>query len=268
MPNQWNLWRVRLRLESPLHVGFRRYGNLAQTRLYSPARLFWGAITARVARDTLHGDYGQAASWMDHNVRLSYFYPGGEDAPDFPWRDEAFAWKYLSSHVSTALVDGRSKADGSLHETEFLAPKTRAGKAVWLHGYLWRNAALDTVAEHGLRRALSRLQLGSERAYGWGRINANPVLEESVTDVAVGEWVFRKSRPEVVGGGPLLAHTIAMAELPTEPVVGRSTSERGFGSKIELLALAHPPGEFLQGNFRFEICNFGFWRQVIGQQGN
>ncbi len=262
MASHWKLCQVRLRLESPLHVGFRRYGNLAQTRRFAPARLFWGAITARYARDVLKGDYREAANWINQNVRLSYFFPGGEDGPDFPWTDDAFEWKYLHSHVSTALADGRSKADGSLHETEFIAPVTRAGAAVWLHGHLWHNAELNANALAQLRQALGRCQFGSERAYGWGRVGAKPLMKEAPRDLAVGSWTFRHTHPQVEGSGPLLAHTLAMGTLPAEPFVGRASSEKGFGSQLELLALAHAPGEVVYQTCRFAIGEFGFWQPI------
>ena len=47
----WTHYRLKFRLISPLFVGFRRSGNLWETRRYVPGKVLWAALTARLTRD-------------------------------------------------------------------------------------------------------------------------------------------------------------------------------------------------------------------------
>jgi hypothetical protein len=48
----WIGYRVVFRLRSPLHIGWRKAGNVQVTRPYLTGRSFWGALTERLVRDT------------------------------------------------------------------------------------------------------------------------------------------------------------------------------------------------------------------------
>ena len=137
----WAHYRLTFRLLSPLHVGYRRTGNLMQTRPYVPGRLLWAALTARLTRGAGQGDDPEAYQRLGHAVqehfRFGYLWPGlGEkDAdkkiyvppkrPYFPWEHkEDFDYLLLGSVMSTALDPHQTTAhEGSLHEVEYLAPR-------------------------------------------------------------------------------------------------------------------------------------------------
>jgi len=164
--------RIVFRLCAPLHSGWRKLGNLQQTRPYVTGRMLWGALTARLVRDANNGaNYGEVGQNIDEGFpAFSYFYPSvnPKKVELWPWDDpELFSWLFLGSYASTALRDGHSAEEGMLHETEYIAPRTRDDRPVYLIGYLLEPSGKFQSEWH---QALSRLQLGGERGYGWGRL--------------------------------------------------------------------------------------------------
>ena len=147
----WKHYQVVFRVLSPLHIGYRKVGNLMQTRSYVLGRNLWGAITARLVRDAGKGNDAQAYFVMGEVVRscfrFGYLYPAiprqeegrknrsGNVEPYFPWDSKAvpFDYLFLSSYASTSLdYEFQAALAGSLHETEFISPCTRP-----LRGTAW-----------------------------------------------------------------------------------------------------------------------------------
>ena len=274
----WHAFRVAFPLRSPLHVGWRTTGNLKQTRPYLIGRSFWGALTARVARDLLDGDYREADIQVRRNVVHTYFYPSvNPDRVDlWPWgRDrDRFAWLHLDSFSSTALVDGRAKLDGSLHETELIAPVARDGSPVWLVGYVWcTDAGLELVS----RKRLGRLQFGGERAYGWGRVSPPSMAPLSASDLLFGIWNWAEESGQIDVHPPstepvqVVAH-VAMdkagsTEAPhgrVEALVGRLTTESKrlqFGGAMSTAEICLSPGTLSSASY--SIGGFGLWRRPV-----
>lgn len=272
----WHAYRVVFPLQSPLHIGWRTTGNLKQTRPYLIGRSFWGALTARVARDRLGGDYREADTQVRQNVVHSYFFPSvnPEGVTLWPWgkdRDR-FAWLHLGSFASTALVDGRAKLDGSLHETEFIGPVARDRSPVWLLGYIWcTEAGLELCS----RETLGRLQFGAERAYGWGRVGRPRMDSIHTSDLLFGRWRWTEESGQISVQAPanqpvsIVAHVVLgetdSAELhggTVEPLVGRVTTESNrlqFGGRISVPEICAAPGTSVFGGYL--IDGFGLWRR-------
>jgi hypothetical protein len=145
--------RIAFRLESPLHVGWRKVGNLQQTRPYVTGRVIWGALVARLTReisaspDKTH--YEQMRDKVNEELAFTYFFPaialkndsGLETLKHWrridnygvcldPLADEnssLFPYVFLDTYASTALDYSRLGAEqGSLHEVEHIRPRTRA----------------------------------------------------------------------------------------------------------------------------------------------
>ncbi len=187
---EWTRHTLRFRLESPLHIGYRKLGNLKQTRGYIPGKVLWGALTARLARDytpARPGDYQRIGQELGRTFCFGYLYPAlcnraaGTWTILHPWNRECrFAYRLLDSYASTALDYGRGAAqDNSLHETEYIRTRTRCldgedPEPVYFTGELYielnrLHEAADSPLEQW-QEALNRMVLGSEKKYGWGRI--------------------------------------------------------------------------------------------------
>ncbi|MGB9873322.1 MAG: hypothetical protein ACPLYD_16895, partial [Anaerolineae bacterium] len=127
------VYKIVFRLLSPLHCGWFKQGNVQRTRPYVTGKILWGALTARLTRDVpdLGGDYVMVGQRVNAELAFTYLYPAtGQDVDLWPWGDpDEFAWRYLNSYAGTALDYDRNAAEeGSLHETEFIAPVTRDGQ--------------------------------------------------------------------------------------------------------------------------------------------
>jgi hypothetical protein len=237
----WYCTRVVLRLLSPMHIGWRVFGNVKSTRPYLPGRALWGGLTARITRDFPNlGDYEAVGQKVQTELAFSYFYPSlsGETVTHWPFGNDwwEFSSRFLGSYASTALADGRSKEDGSLHETEYLCPMVEGAGQVYLLGYVFEreSSALPW------RDVLGHAQFGGERGYGWGRVSVCHLSEPQ--DISKPALSLGGERPVVywLPGAAALAHVRAGKGLKVdgsiEPLSGRVTDPRRGIPGVE-----HPP---------------------------
>jgi hypothetical protein len=271
---EWKAYQIGFRLLSPLHIGWRKSGNLQQTRPYVTGRALWGALTARLTRESGKANYEEVGKQVDEQLAFTYLYPStkADQVTLWPWeRDwDEFAWTYLGSYVSTALEDGRKGEDGSLHETEFISPRTRDGGRVYLTGYLF---VRDNYAEALLRRVLKNLQMGGERGYGWGWLA--PEFAYDTKPIKQGDPCFQDfkfaggtSRPILEANSKtarLLAHTVIDNESAAgeiEPLLGRITDGAGrFGQTPSPAETCWKPGKTVAASDRFAINPKGLWKK-------
>ncbi len=296
----WQAYKIVLRLRSPMHIGRGKVGNLQRTRPYVAGRNLWGALTARLTRDADPNGkpdprkYQEMGARVHEELAFTYFFPTTEalgDAPLFPHLTRAGAWGYgqngegaprldaatfgyrfLSTYAGTALnYDVSSVEEASLHEVECLLPHTRPtsdanqdSEPVYLTGYLFQREASTLDQRLDWRGALTRLQIGGERGYGWGRVTvANieeieeitsrsiPLFETGHTADLAGDAV----RIRLMAGRPLLAHALAadfeskhsaiQAHIrgPVAPLVGRETTPQSrFGVHLSQARVCYVPG--------------------------
>lgn len=270
----WKMYNVVLRLLTPLHIGHMKLGNVQRTRHYVTGKALWGALTARLTRDDpdLGGDYGTVGKRVNNELAFSYFYPATSDQVDlWPWGDAGeITWRYLNTYASTALNYSHNSAEeGSLHETEYIAPMTRDGEPVYLIGYIFENE------EYKLpwREVLNRLQLGGERTYGWGRVAKVKAEPMPIDSLLFGKWKvdLNQDKPLLHGQGNelrLYAHTewdaleANKVKGRIEPLVGRVTqAAEAHGKDPQLTAVCWMPGAQVESGVSLEIGEFGVWRK-------
>ncbi len=268
----WKAYSLQLRLESPLHIGLRKIGNVQMTRGYVPGWVLWGAFTARLCRDLGSQEYGAVGKRVREELAFSHFFLDrlGAGQRLLPWGPTApeFAYQHLHGVTNTALRNGSTKEDGSLHETECLLPVSRDGKAVVLCGHIFERKG----CELNWRSAAERLSLGGERSYGWGKVSLVAPPEGSLSPA--GEWdldrarPFRRLAPEEAVGGHLRRwlgdDSVMSCRDEGEVIVRRMTDpEKGqFGKKISEPEFCWAPsatfvkkGEVLG----IELNEAGFW---------
>jgi len=283
----WIGYRVVFRLRSPLHIGWRKAGNVQVTRPYLTGRSFWGALTERLVRDraatatqmaTDSNGYQEVGKQVNEMLAFTYFYPALQSDNDYQvvwtWDDErTFRRRFLSSYQSTALVyPAHSAAEGSLHEIEFLSPHMLdTADPVYLVGYVFAHKDCSLP----WRDALTRLRFGGERGYGWG--DARLVGEPApVTD---GLLLFDKisfktdeKRPVLAlkENEAVLAHTFAQnATLSgqVEPMVGREWrgdkgSQKHIGQHLAYNGVCFAPGSRTQQPSQFILGEGGYWQMI------
>ncbi len=274
---KWTAQQIRFRLLSPLHIGWRKSGNLQQTRPYVTGRALWGALTARLTREAGKANYPEVGQWVDERLAFTYFYPSDclNCVRLWPWGEswDEFAWTYLGSYVSTSLADGHAAEEGSLHETELIAPRTRYGKPVYLLGYIFQREDWDEL-KLDLETTLNKLQIGGERGYGWGRLvlckeeTAPPEVEQCFQvfkfdkDANAGKPVLEA----LSNDARLLAHALADGEdtaAEIEPLLGRLTDKYGrFGQLPSTAEICWKPGRNVLSGSKFSIAEKGIWRKA------
>lgn len=236
----WTHYTLKFRLQSPMHIGYRKVGNLMQTRRYVPGKNLWAALTARLTRDHHDGSQGKCyrtiGDLVQQNFRFSYLWPSLDGIePYFPWEYDDFDFQLLDSYASTVLdYTANSALEGSLHETEYIAPMTRTEKPVYLLGDLWVNANIPKSLVYW-KEEMDNLQLGGESAYGWGRVScysdwSDDSHERGITTTGHHSWVERNGKIVVTlsENDTIVAHALspgldADSSLsgPVEPLVGR-----------------------------------------------
>ena len=265
----WTAYKVVLRLLTPLHIGAGALGNVQRTRPYVHGKALWGALTARLTRDnpSFGGDYVAVGRRVREELAFSYFYPAVDAQVHlWPWDDpDAFGWSYVGSYTSTALNYARNAAEeGSLHETEFIAPTTRDGHAVYLVGYIFE----QTDCCLPWREALSRLQLGGERTYGWGRAAVHSVAPSTEDLFGRYSLALDGARPglRLDEGARLMAHTLACGPQAVAacgrlvPLVGRETrNAAAHGRHLSTATICWEPGCVIDARTDVVIGDYGVW---------
>ncbi|HXK62357.1 MAG TPA: CRISPR-associated protein [Acidobacteriota bacterium] len=266
----WKAYQVVFELLSPLHLGCRRAGNFAETRRYVPGRAIWGALTSRITRDAGGEDYAEVGRQVQEELAWTYFFVSATlgNVPLWPWdrNEREFEWLFLSSFSSTALEDGHNADEGALHEVEYIAPHTRCGDQVYLTGYLFEREG-STL---NWRSALSRLQIGGERSYGWGRVRPATIMPFEGPCFGICPVHTDCDRPviEVPDGSALLAHTLASDseshQGTIEPLVGRQTdtATAAFGATVSAALICWTPGTRIVQTSKYEIGQHGIWKPL------
>lgn len=281
----WRAYQVIFRLRSPMHIGWRKVGNVHRTRPYVMGRVMWGALAMRLTRDAAQGrvlatdsrDYRYVGDQVHQSVAFTYFYPALKSGDDYqvawPWDNEStFRRRFLSSYASTALsYPSQSAAEGMLHEVEFISPRTLdTGEPVFLRGYVFEKTGNGLAWES----ACKRLQMGGERGYGWGKVELVKADEHSDDHLFDGLATFygddNVSIIRLPTDGRLLAHTLA-ANLPAagdiEPLVGREWRSDDpprchVGQYVSFTDVCFIPGTVVRQALDFAVEEFGVWRRL------
>jgi hypothetical protein len=263
----WQQYDLLFRLQSPLHVGYRKVGNLMQTRSYVPGKNLWAALTARLTRAASKGADGKAyqeiGALVQDNFRFPYLYPALQNdsgyTVHYPWEDD-FDYLFLDSYASTALsYTSQSAEDAMLHETEFVAPCTRTGQPVFLSGNLYVKTELPTPLSNW-QDALKKVQVGAERGYGWGRLRlvlCDPRGEPLTAEPCV--TVHKDHRLTV----HLKAENVTGATGVIEPLIGwernNDSSLNGSWRLSREALICYAPGSIVAADATFMIGQHGIW---------
>ena len=287
----WRHYHLALRLKCPLHIGYRKVGNLMQTRRYVPARTIWGALVFTFTQK-FGGPFKEWEKFLNDNFRFGYFWPSAEKerVTLFPWDDpQTFDYFYLDAYVSTAtqsLVP--SAEEGSLHHVEFISPFTLGsakvkerdvsnGEQVFLVGDLWAKENNGRIkmprnTQKGIDDLLKDLSftLGGERTYGWGRIIVEECKLKEDELLISPDWNWRENNQKIIvqprkDNLRVLAHVEAVSI--EEKIAGYPEPLTAYRFKgnfdFEFEGVCFPPGSLLtDSNISFEITEAGIWKSA------
>jgi hypothetical protein len=202
----WKAHFLILQLESGLHMGYLKLGNIQRTRLYITGRSIWGALTARLTRLSDRYDYGKTGEMVNEHLAWSYFFPAlkykndeilgllpfykvtglyyklvnlknGETLDNLEARQVEQALLYSVNSTALDYIN-RTAQDQSLHEVEFISPRLltslltgqiQKGSPVYFCGYVFSTKdAESNIYVKDWKEAFKFLQFGGERSYGGG----------------------------------------------------------------------------------------------------
>jgi len=284
-------YKLVFQLESPLHIGWRKIGNLMQTRYYVPGRALWGSVTSILTRLKGDASYSKTGALVKDHLRFGYFFPAKNiDQPLYPKESpkgvvygkeellsKNFESEFINVAASTAISSESNAAEeASLHEVEFIKPTLESWQPVYLIGHLFVNDCqvikvgnkdVEVLGFSLFSQVIASLQLGGERRYGFGRLKLCHDLCHLVEDVFGYPLHDGKNRflVKVRCKKPILAHA-AVAECDhlegsIEPLVSREWSARGPGREVVQIGLCYTPGSIVNSNdeVTFTIGNYGIW---------
>lgn len=245
---------------SPLHLGSRRAGVVAQTHRHAPGHLFTFALAAAVGmRRGASADIFQKA--LDEVMRRFHFAPAfffaGEEA-----LSEAEVERRLvasSHHVSLAL-EHRAAVDGALFEVESLQPRP----GVTLRGGVW--LADDGMLDgRPLSDWFSEIRLGGELKTGSGRVRCAVWDDQARHYPGVGpvsaQGVWLEAGTTLPG-----AALDGVANAPLVPWLGRRHDPvLGFGRRLSQAGLVRIGGTVVEsGHFiaASGASGLGCWEKV------
>lgn len=292
----WQAFQLTFRLESPLHSGYGKMGNIQRTRLYVTGRMLWGALTSTITRLKESPDYVKVGEMVKEYLRTSYLFPcldqKGEQLilPRVLDNRSSYLVKgkdvnasmverwLVTSYASTAIDTTKLAAEeGSLHEVELISHRflcnscengmqINAGDPVYLSGVLFLADNAPDEIKNFLKPALNHLQVGGERSYGFGLLILPD--EPRPTDSLFGYTLTLSAHdPEVTvnKGEPLPAHVIVEDDLDLqgviEPFLGRETMNDGrFGKNLSKAEACWIPGTTTQESRTFCIKEKGLWQ--------
>lgn len=283
----WHAYRIVYRLKSPLHSGWRKTGNLMQTRPFVPGRTWWGAATSHLTQWKRSCDYEAEGKFLKNNLVFGYFFLAEDpDVSLVPcWKEgclcygplgaDEFERCFISSRASTAIDYRHNTADeGQLHEVEFIVHRTGRGDVFLVGHLLAREGDRVTCNERDvivdglplLNEVLSGLRIGGERRYGFGHL----LLYEARRCKDIfghrlagrdDEWPIVELNQEL----PVPAHLKAAdfkAAGQIEPLVGREWDlNRGPGRAHSEALICWMPGSRTRhaDGRRAKIIEMGIW---------
>lgn len=127
-------YKLVLEQKQPIHIGFKKYGVLAETRIFIPGQTIWGALTK--AYNLMKGDMSN----IDERLfeQITCFYPSFDGntilEPNFKngefhlgeISEKEFRLLFVDSFTSTSILsETRTAKDESLHEIEYILPKPK-----------------------------------------------------------------------------------------------------------------------------------------------
>ncbi|ACX73151.1 protein of unknown function DUF324 [Methanocaldococcus vulcanius M7] len=181
-------YKIILEQKQPIHIGYKRYGVLAETRIFIPGQTMWGALTK--AYNLMKGN--SLNTNQELFEQITCFYPSFDKEnilkPNFKngefhlgyLSEKEFRLLFVDSFTSTAILpETRTAKDESLHEIEFVLPKpkkslknTKLWEKITKLGY--NNENLKWIGliniDEKLKDELKNLKIfiGGDSRYGFG----------------------------------------------------------------------------------------------------
>jgi len=181
--------KIILKQIQPIHIGYKKHGVIAETRLFIPNFTIRGAFANQYGQKN-NGDFKQANESIFNNI--SCFFPtfdkkGKEDNILFPeykngelylksenneqYSEKKFRNEFTETLISTAISpQSLSAKDESLHEIDIILPKSKTDTKKQLY---WVGVIKISENEKDKIEEITEIFVGGEQKYGFGLMKIN-----------------------------------------------------------------------------------------------
>ncbi|AIS52629.1 hypothetical protein TKV_c14600 [Thermoanaerobacter kivui] len=183
-------YKLIFKQNQPIHIGSVKWGVINETEIFIPGWTMWGALTNQFLRTIGFSEIERAKKLFEH---ITNFYPAVEcekvrcsnTDPLFPkyekgdfylgdYPEEKFKFEFVDTIVSTAIEPLlRSTKDESLHEFEFILPKSKqdisSSKQLYWIGLIGFEDDVIEKAKDFLKISL-KIYIGGDSKYGFGEL--------------------------------------------------------------------------------------------------
>lgn len=186
----WQLERLQVTLQTPVHCGDRPMGFVAKTLPYIPGHIPLMAMVPIIVRDmnlkNTSASYKSVLDFLQKHVRFTPFFlvdkAGKELIPYHKSILNIIQNNWISSSYGVAIsYPTRGAKEGHLFEIEAISPIGKNGAETKLQGYVfWKDPQqLDAGSDGGtklkldsslLKAWINKSQWGGERSKGYGKI--------------------------------------------------------------------------------------------------
>ncbi|MBU1615854.1 hypothetical protein KJ693_11190, partial [bacterium] len=289
----WEIHKLVYQAKSPIHIGYHKLGFIQRTRYYITGKAIWGAMTANITRAFYEkadvGNYKYVGEKFQNDIIPSYFYPAiDKENPLIPkftsqglqygscsfyptYPAEGFERLFISSFGQTAIEPANLTAeDETLHEIEYIAPvieEKEEQQQVYFVGYIVINEAGRSWKEwKDIKEAISKIFVGGERHYGFGRLSLVDKFSCQVNDffgyvVDKNTGLFSIPKDKPIPGHLSVNENVSLKG-DIEPLVGREwepgkDGKIGFGQKVSEAEICWVPGSALTKEETLKLVGYG-----------
>jgi len=230
----WLCYELTFRIDTPLHIGYRKTGYIQRTRKYVPGRTFWGAVTAHLARmyfpeteerkdekvETVYRDVGE---WVRKNMIFGYFFIGNYDKDnktDVSVQTEKIYLPVYHKKNGMRFINYKNIADDNLCSNEDVEKQNCLTETEFENRYLFTTAqtslrgASRTAEDKSLHEMEFIADTSREQRWEKNRLTGHIFVKKDYED-------FPYSRERILGDGGkykddlknLLAHITIGGEL-------------------------------------------------------
>ncbi|MBT1278893.1 RAMP superfamily CRISPR-associated protein [Thermoanaerobacter sp. CM-CNRG TB177] len=212
-------YKLIFKQNQPIHIGSVEWGVINETEIFIPGWTMWGALTNQFLKRIGYSEIKKAKKLFE---KITNFYPmiRQTEKPLFPEYNkgnfsfenyttiEEFKYEFVDTIVSTAVEPLlRSAKDESLHEFEYILPKSKidlnnkAKQLYWVGLIGFEDEVIKEInllikndnnsekkeLSNLLKRIFSKIYIGGDTKYGFGEMELLDPINE-VTEEKLSEW--------------------------------------------------------------------------------
>ena len=198
-------YKIFFKQNQPIHIGTVEWGVINETEIFIPGWTMWGALTNQFLKTNGFNKIDESKKIFE---KITNFYPAigqvEKDSPEprplFPqykggvlslgdYSEEKFKFEFVDTIVSTAIEHVlRSAKDESLHEFEYILPKSKMDLDNKTKQLYWVGL-IGFEDYNNFLKDSPKIYIGGDIKYGFGELELfNSISINEVTKEELNQW--------------------------------------------------------------------------------